>query len=146
MTSTVVRMLNVLLVDDSEDDVVLALEALKTTPGLQVTHVAKDGMEAISYLRGLTFEGDRPDLILLDLNMPKLDGFQTLLVLQGDESLRGIPVVVLSASDWEDDVRRAYNCGAATYIRKPKGFTDFISVIHRLEDYWVRTARLPHGP
>jgi CheY-like chemotaxis protein len=139
------RPVDVLVVDDSEDAVLLTREALKTTEGFRIAHVAADGVEALQYLRHEPpFEwGPRPGLILLDLNMPRLDGLGTLRALKQDPALREIPTIVLTVSDRHADIRAAYAEGAAGYVRKPDDFDAFVAMVHELQGYWTQVCRLP---
>ena len=135
----------VLIVDDSEDAVLLTREALGTTEALRVAHVAPDGVEALRYLRREPpYEhARRPGLILLDLNMPRLDGLATLRALKADPALRGIPTIILTVSDRLSDIRTAYAEGAASYVRKPDDFDSFAGMVRELQDYWTLVCKLP---
>jgi len=114
-------------------------------PQLHLLHVAKNGVEATEFLkRELPCgNGELPDLILLDINMPKKDGFDVLAELKSDPVLRTIPVIVFTTSDCHEDVDRAYQKGANTFITKPVTLADLTHVLNRIADYWVETARLP---
>ncbi len=137
--------LYLLIVDDNEDDIVLAREALASARRFTVVHVARNGVEAMAYLRQEPphENGRRPDLVLLDINMPQLNGFETLQAIKADPALRALPVIMLTTSDREDDITRAYDYGSSTYVRKPLDFADFVEAMMRLEAYWGRTALLP---
>ncbi|HSB55362.1 MAG TPA: response regulator [Gemmatimonadales bacterium] len=139
------RPIDILVVDDSEDAVVLTREAFEATEALRIAHVAGDGMEALRYLRHeAPFERvRRPGLILLDLNMPGLNGIETLRAIKRDPALRHIPVIVLTVSDQPSDIRAAYAEGAAGYVRKPDDFEAFAGVVRELQDYWTLVCRLP---
>jgi CheY-like chemotaxis protein len=135
----------VLLVEDGHVQTLFIETALTDLPQLDLLHVAKDGVEAMEFLRrevqGMT--GRLPDLILLDINMPKKNGFEVLTELKSDPVLRRMPVVVFSTSDFQEDIDRAYDKGASTFITKPVTLGDLKQVLDRIADYWVKTARLP---
>ena len=130
----------ILLVDDNDDDVEAALRAFKRTNLNNAVVRAATGAEALAMLR----EGKvHPGLILLDLNMPGLDGRRVLAILKGDNDLRRIPVVVLTTSSDERDVDECYRLGANTYIQKPVDLDGLFAAIQRLKDYWFEIALLP---
>ena len=135
----------ILLVDDSPTDALLAREALELAGTPHVFNVAVDGVEAMARLRGEgRFATVRlPDLILLDLNMPRMDGRAVLAELKRDARLRRIPVVVLTTSQAEEDVRRAYDLHANCYVAKPLDFDRFAEVIKTITDVWFGVATLP---
>ncbi len=138
--------IEILLVEDNPGDVRLTQEALKEGKILNNLHIAKDGIEAISFLRrdGVYDNAVRPDLILLDLNLPKKDGREVLMEIKKDDKLRRIPVVVLTTSRAEEDIIRTYDCYANCYITKPVDFDQFINVIKSIEDFWLNIVKLPH--
>lgn len=135
----------ILLVDDSTGDVRLAQEALKDAKVVNKIHVASDGVEALAFLRreGQYTDAPRPDLILLDLNMPRMDGREVLVEIKKDPSLRRIPVVVLTTSDAEQDVLKTYDLHANCYVTKPIDFEQFIAVLRSIEDFWLTIVKLP---
>lgn len=137
--------IELLLVEDSEPDVRLTREALKEAKVWNNLWVVEDGVEAIDFLRrnGRYTDSPRPDLILLDLNLPRKDGRQVLLEIKADPSLRRIPVVVLTTSRDEADVLRAYDLHANCYITKPVDFNRFMEVVRSIEDFWLTVVRLP---
>jgi CheY-like chemotaxis protein len=139
------RPIDLLLVEDSEPDVRLTMEALREAKIKNRVSVAEDGVEAMAFLRRLGRYADapRPDLILLDLNMPRKDGRQVLQEIKADESLKRIPVVVLTTSRNEADVLRAYDLHANCYISKPVDFNRFMDVIKSIEDFWLTVVKLP---
>jgi CheY-like chemotaxis protein len=139
--------LNLLMVDDSEDDVFLAREALARAPRLRVIHVARDGLEALQYLRREPpFEkAARPHLVVMDINMPRLNGLDALEAIKADPDLRPLPVIMLTVSNRDEDILQAYQRGACTYVRKPLDFGEFVTAMQRLEVYWGRVATLPRG-
>jgi two-component system, chemotaxis family, response regulator Rcp1 len=139
------RMAEILLVEDNPGDVRLTVEALKEGGVSNRLHVARDGVEAMAFLRreGDHADAPRPDLILLDLNLPRKTGFQVLAELKIDENVRRIPVVVLTTSDIEEDVKRSYDLGANCYVIKPVGLDRFMAAIHGIEAFWFDVVRLP---
>ncbi|MBT8221362.1 MAG: response regulator [Bacteroidia bacterium] len=139
------RPINILLIEDNPGDVRLTQEAFKEA-GMEVTlDVAMDGVEAIDMLRKKPPYEDSniPDLILLDLNLPKLDGREVLEVIKSDSKLRIIPVVVLTTSNAEQDIINSYNLHVNCYLNKPVDFDSFFDMIQKIEDFWLRTAILP---
>lgn len=142
-----VRPIEVLLVEDDEGDVLITREALAEGKVLNHLNVAADGVEALAYLRREGRYGDatRPDLILLDLNLPRRDGRQVLADIKGDADLRRIPVVVLTTSEAEEDVLRSYDLHANAYVTKPVDFDRFVEVVHKIDDFFISVVRLPSG-
>jgi len=142
---TTYRAIEILLVEDNPGDVRLTQEALKENKIRNNLHVAKDGIEAMEFLRKMNGHVDapRPDLILLDLNLPKKDGREVLTEIKTDEELRAIPVVILTTSDAEDDVAKAYQMYANCYIRKPIDLNRFIEVVKIIENFWLSIVELP---
>jgi two-component system response regulator len=140
------RPVEVLLVEDSPSDVFLTREALKEAPGSEPRlHVVSDGVEAMAFLRqqdGFA-EAPRPDLILLDLNMPRKDGREVLSEVKGDPHLRTIPVIVLTSSSADNDVRAAYDLHANGYVAKPTDFARFREAIQAIGAFWFHLAKLP---
>jgi CheY-like chemotaxis protein len=139
------RAIEILLVEDNPGDVRLTQEALAENKICNKLHVAKDGIEAMKFLRKMNGFRDapRPDLILLDLNMPKKDGREVLAEIKTDETLRAIPVVILTTSDADDDVAKAYQMYANCYIRKPIDLNRFVEVIKIVENFWLTIVELP---
>ena len=137
--------IEILLVDDNPGDVRLVQEAIKGFKISNVLRVARDGTDALEYLRGEGEYGERilPQLILLDLDMPKKTGHQVLAEIKQDEALRRIPVVILSTSSNEGDLRKAYDLHANCYITKPMELDRFIEAIHSIEGFWLSTVQLP---
>jgi two-component system, chemotaxis family, response regulator Rcp1 len=140
-----VKPIELLLVEDSEPDVRLTMEALREAKVKNRLSVVEDGVEAIAFLRreGQYADAPRPDLILLDLNLPRKDGRQVLKEIKDDVSLRRIPVVILTTSKNEEDVLRAYDLHANCYITKPVDFNRFMEVVKSIEDFWLTVVRLP---
>jgi two-component system, chemotaxis family, response regulator Rcp1 len=140
------RLINILLVEDNPADVRLTQEALKEAAHARTRlHVAGDGVEALEFLhRQGSFAGaPRPDLMLLDLNLPRVDGRQVLAEVKGDPDLRRIPVVVLTTSPSEDDILHAYDQHVNSYIRKPVDLDQFLHVLRAIDDYWLGSVSLP---
>ena len=134
--------IDILLVEDNPADVRLTQEAFKDARVPNRLHVARDGVEALSMLRDATGAVPRPDLILLDLNLPRKDGREVLQDIKHDEVLRHIPVVIFSTSQSEQDVARSYRLGANAFVTKPVDIDRFFQVIQSLEQFWLDTARL----
>jgi CheY-like chemotaxis protein len=145
MLAEAVRPIEVLLVEDDEGDVLMTREALDEGKVLNRLTVVGDGVEAIDYLRGEKgYESaTRPDLILLDLNLPKRDGRQVLAEVKGDPDLRRIPIVVLTTSEAEEDVLRSYDLHANAYVTKPVDFDRFVEVIRQIDEFFISVVRLP---
>jgi two-component system, chemotaxis family, response regulator Rcp1 len=139
------RAIEVLLVEDNPGDVRLTREALKEGKVRNNLHVVPDGVEAIAYLRreGQFADAVRPDLILLDLNLPRMDGREVLATIKSDPDLRNIPVVVLTSSQAEQDIVRAYDLHANCYVTKPVDLDQFITVVKSIEDFWFSIVKLP---
>ena len=139
------KSVRILLVEDNPGDVRLTQEALRDNKVANVMDVAVDGVEALARLRCLgPFRGaPQPDLILLDLNLPRKSGLEVLAEIKADEALRRIPVVILTTSDAERDVVRSYDLHANCYISKPVDLQRFMEVIRSIEDYWVSIVQLP---
>ena len=139
------RQIEVLLVEDDPGDVMMTREAFHDYKLHNELHVVSDGAEAMAFLRQ---EGDyagrpRPDLVLLDLNLPRMDGRQVLEAIKSDPELASIPVVVLTTSENEDDVLRSYSLHANAYVTKPVDFQRFIEVVRQIDDFFVTVVRLP---
>ncbi|WP_329085859.1 MULTISPECIES: response regulator [unclassified Streptosporangium] len=141
------RWIDVLLVEDDPGDVLLTREAFELNKVRNKLHVVNDGEQAMSFLRkeGDYADAPRPDLILLDLNLPRKDGREVLQDIKADEKLRGIPVVVLTTSESEEDILRSYNLHANAYVSKPVDFDQFISVVRRIDDFFVTVVKLPNS-
>lgn len=145
MTDQPVRPIEVLLVEDDEGDVLMTREALAEGKVLNHLNVVNDGVEAVAYLRqtGDYSDAARPDLVLLDLNLPKKDGRQVLEEVKADENLRRIPVIVLTTSAADEDILRSYNLHANAYVTKPVDFDRFVDVIRQIDDFFISVVRLP---
>ncbi len=137
--------IEILLVEDNPGDVRLTLEVFKESKMHNNLSSVGDGVEALAFLRreGKYIQSPRPDLILLDLNLPKKDGREVLAEIKEDPDLRRIPVVVLTTSQAEQDVLRSYNLHANCYISKPIDLEQFITVVRSIEDFWLAIVKLP---
>jgi CheY-like chemotaxis protein len=137
--------IEILMVDDSMGDIRLAQEALKEARVRNRLSVVHDGEEAMAFLRRQDGFADapRPDLVLLDLNMPRMDGRQVLAEIKGDPALRSIPVVVLTTSEAEADIVKAYDLHANAYITKPVDLEAFLDAVKVVEEFWLTVVRLP---
>jgi two-component system response regulator len=133
---------SILLVEDSEDDYEATIRAFKKANLHNFVTWCKSGQEALDFLKGADY-AERPGLILLDLNMPGLDGRKTLQLIKGDSHLKRIPVIILTTSADERDVEACYQMGANTYVQKPVSFDGLIEAIKRLKEYWFEIALLP---
>ncbi len=134
-----------LLVEDDPGDVLMTREAFEDHKLSNTLHVVTDGAEAMAFLRneGEYADKPRPDLILLDLNLPRMDGRQVLNEVKSDPDLASIPVVVLTTSEAEEDVLRSYSLHANAYVTKPVDFDRFIGVVRQIDDFFVSVVRLP---
>jgi len=144
-TKVAAKPIEILLVEDSEGDVGLIEEVFEEAKIRNNLHIVEDGEEAILFLRGeKQFSGiSRPDIILLDLNLPKKDGREVLEEIKEDDDLKNIPVVVLTTSKAEEDILKSYNLHANAYVTKPVDFDQFIRVIKSIEDFWLEVVKLP---
>lgn len=145
MTEDAARLVDVLLVEDNPGDIRLVREALQETEGYLRLYVAQDGMEAMAFLRreGPYAQAPRPDLILLDLNLPRKDGREVLSEIKADITLHNIPVVVLTTSEAEQDVLESYDLYANCYVTKPLELDQYISVIQSIKEFWCHIVQLP---
>ncbi len=139
------KTLQVLLVEDNEGDVRLVKEAFNESKIDKVFSVAKDGEEALNYLyrRGKYADCVRPDIILLDINLPKKNGFEVLESIKKDDDLKRIPVIMLSSSSSEDHISKSYDLSANCYVTKPVDFDEYTQTVKTIEDFWFQMAKLP---
>jgi CheY-like chemotaxis protein len=139
------NVISVLLVEDDPGDVVLIREAFEHNKVHNALNVVSDGVDALAFLRheGEHADAPRPDLILLDLNLPRMDGREVLAEIKGDAELRTIPVVVLTTSAAEEDIVRSYDLHANAYVTKPVDFERFIAVVRQIDDFFVSVVKLP---
>ena len=137
--------IHVLLVEDSPGDVRLTQEAFRDANSSIRLHVATDGVEAMAFLRreGSYPDAPRPDLILLDLNLPRMDGREVLVQIKGDDSLRLIPTIILTTSDAEVDIVKSYQLQANCYLSKPVQLDAFVNLVKSINDFWLTRAKLP---
>jgi len=135
----------ILLVEDNPGDVRLTQEAFKDGKMLNKLHVVEDGMEALAFLKreGKYTDVPRPELILLDLNLPRKDGRDVLAEIKADRDLKRIPVVILTTSRSEEDILRSYDLNANCYITKPLELDKFIEIVKSIEDFWLTIVKLP---
>lgn len=145
MTELDVRPIEVLLVEDDPGDVLMTKEAFEDAKVANNLSVVSDGAEALQYLRreGEYAEAPRPDLVLLDLNLPKVDGREVLTAIKNDAALGSIPVVVLTTSEAEEDIVRSYSLHANAYVSKPVDFDRFLHVVKQIDDFFVTVVKLP---
>jgi CheY-like chemotaxis protein len=137
--------IEVLLVEDDPGDILLIREAFEFNKVHNNLNVVSDGEQALDYLRGVGDYRDatRPDLVLLDLNLPRKDGREVLAEVKSDEALRTIPIVVLTTSEAEEDVLKSYQLHANAYVTKPVDFQRFVSIVRQIDDFFVSVVRLP---
>jgi CheY-like chemotaxis protein len=140
------NVIEVLLVEDDPGDVVLVREAFEHNKVYNALHVVSDGVQALEFLRreGDYADAPRPDLMLLDLNLPRKDGRQVLAEVKEDAELRTIPVVVLTTSQAEEDIARSYDLHANAYVSKSVDFDRFIEVVRQIDDFFVSVVQLPN--
>ena len=140
-----IRTIDILMVEDDPGDVRLTREALKGSKLLHSLNVVEDGVAALDYLRKAPPYQDavRPDIVLLDLNLPRKDGREVLAAMKQDDALRAIPVVILTTSQAEEDVLRAYNLNANCYVTKPVDFDQFMRIVRTIEEFWLNVVTLP---
>ena len=139
--------IEILLVEDNPGDSRLAKEALKESKLKNNLYVAEDGVEAMNFLykTGKYSKMPRPDLIILDLNLPKKDGREVLSEIKNDDNLKRIPVVILTISKAEEDILKTYNLHANCYVTKPLDLDQFMKVVRSIEDFWLTIVKLPNG-
>ena len=144
-TETNPKFIEVLLVEDNPADVRLTREAMKGSKIWSRLHVVEDGAEALAFVQqqGRHANAPRPDLILLDLNLPKKYGREVLSIIKADENLKRIPVVVLTTSQAEEDILKSYNLNANCYITMPVDFEQFMKIVKLVEEFWLTIVKLP---
>jgi two-component system, chemotaxis family, response regulator Rcp1 len=136
--------IHILLVDDNEGDILLTREALEEAKIINRISIAYDGMEAIQFLQNNRPYGDgAPDLILLDINLPKMNGTEVLSIIKNDPKLKRIPVIMLTTSSSEKDILTSYDNHANCYITKPVDLERFMDVVRTIEDFWISIVKLP---
>lgn len=139
------KVIDVLLVEDDPGDVLMTREAFEDNKVVNRLQVVSDGVSALTFLRkeGEFADAPTPDLVLLDLNLPRMDGREVLEAMKSDDALRSIPVVVLTTSEAEEDVVRSYSLHANAYVTKPVDFDRFIEVVRQIDEFFVEVVRLP---
>ncbi|MFI6598880.1 response regulator [Nonomuraea sp. NPDC050536] len=139
------RPIEVLLIEDDQGDILLTREAFDLNKVRNRLHVVNDGEQAMAFLRREDGYADapRPDLMLLDLNLPRMDGMEVLEAVKADSELRTIPVVILTTSEAEEDIIRSYRLHANAYVSKPVDFEQFIRVVRQIDDFFVTVVKLP---
>jgi len=142
------RPIEILLVEDSPSDTELTVEALKDFKVRNHVSIVEDGVQALQFLRrqGPYAQAPRPDMIMLDLNLPRKDGREVLDEIKGDDHLKTIPIVVLTTSRADQDILRAYQLNANCYINKPVDFNQFLEVVRSIESFWLFVVTLPPAP
>ncbi len=138
------KLVDILLIEDNPGDVRMTQEVLKESNILNKMYAVGDGVEAMAFLRqeGKYADAPRPDIILLDLNLPRKDGHEVLAEVKSDDDLKRIPVVVLTISEAEDDILKSYDLHGNCYITKPIDFREFIKVVKSIEDFWLTIVKL----
>lgn len=139
------RVIDILMADDDKDDQLLIRDALADSLVLSNLRIVNDGVELIDYLRGVneSTAGNQPDLILLDLNMPRMDGREALATIKADPLMRRIPVIILTTSKTEEDMVKSYDLGAASYLSKPVTYVGLVELMTELGRYWSEYVELP---
>ncbi len=145
ITKSLPRFIEILLVEDSPADILLTREAFKNNKLVNEIHVVEDGIQAMDFLyrRGKYASAPRPDMILLDLNLPRKNGREVLSEIKADEDLRSIPIVVLTTSDDDEDILKAYHLNANCYVVKPVGFDNFMKAMQSIRHFWFSVVTLP---
>ncbi|MGC8603822.1 MAG: response regulator [Desulfomonilaceae bacterium] len=146
-TRSILKPIEILLIEDNPGDVRLTIEGLKEGKVLNNLNVMSNGVDAMAFLRreGIYAKAPRPELILLDLNLPKKDGREVLTEIKNDDNLKRIPVVVLTSSEAEQDIVKSYNLHANCYITKPLEIDQFINVVKNIKQFWIFVVKLPPG-
>ena len=139
------KLIDILVVEDNPGDALLIREVLKSNKIYNTLNIVKDGEEAMDFLyrKGKFAEAPQPDLILLDLNLPKMDGRQVLAKIKSDDKLKQIPVVIMTMSQAEEDILKSYKLHANCYVTKPINLDQFVKVVESIEDFWFSLVKLP---
>ncbi|HTI57763.1 response regulator [Mucilaginibacter sp.] len=135
--------ISILLVEDNEGDILLTKEALEDSKIINKISVIKDGKAAISFFESITAKDEIPDLVLLDINLPKISGHEVLMYIKNSEKYRGIPVIVLTTSSSEKDILKSYDNHVNCYITKPIDANDFMNAMIKIEDFWINIVSIP---
>lgn len=139
------KQVQILLVEDNEGDILLTQEAFEESKLINALNVVRDGREAVDYLEAVEDKEKLPDIILLDVNLPKKNGHEVLTHIKKSEKLRHIPVIMLTTSSSEKDINLSYRNCANCYITKPINVSDFFGVINKIENFWIQVVKLPHN-
>jgi two-component system, chemotaxis family, response regulator Rcp1 len=145
VTKSLHKLIEILLVEDSPADVIITREAFEEARLLNEIHVVEDGVQAMEFLRreGRYASAPRPDLILLDLNLPRKNGREVLAEIKNDPNLKSIPVIVLTTSSADEDILKAYDMHANCYVVKPVGFENFLKAVQSIRNFWFSVVALP---
>ena len=145
MATSTSKPIDILLVEDSPSDAVLAIEALKAGKTASTLNHIEDGIEAMNYLRQRDkyMKAIRPDLIMLDLDLPGMDGREVLAEIKADDDLKIIPIIVLTTSSSDEDILKSYQLGANCFITKPVDFANFVNMVKSIKDFWLTVVTLP---
>jgi CheY-like chemotaxis protein len=135
----------ILLVEDDPDDILITKRAFKESSTISTLYIVRNGVDAIKFVfkKDEYRDAPTPSIILLDINMPKMDGFQVLKELKANKMTRKIPVIMLTTSSRDNDVEKAYKNGCNNYIQKPVSYEKFIKTLHELQDYWLNKSKIP---
>jgi CheY-like chemotaxis protein len=137
------KSLNILLVEDNEGDILLTTEAFEESKIINIVEVIRDGKEAINFFNGLINKDDTPDLVLLDINLPKMNGHEVLMFIKNNEKYKHIPVIMLTTSSSEKDILQSYKSHVNCYITKPIDVNDFMQAVTKIEDFWINIVSIP---
>jgi CheY-like chemotaxis protein len=137
------KSINILLIEDNEGDILLTTEAFEESKIVNKVNVIRNGEDAINFFKGLTSKEDHPDLVLLDINLPKISGHEVLLYLKNDDKFKSIPVIMLTTSSAEADIMMSYKNHVNCYITKPVDVSDFMKAITKIEDFWINIVSIP---
>jgi len=137
------KSLNILLVEDNEGDILLTTEAFEESKIINIIEVIRDGKEAINFFNGLNNKEDIPDLVLLDINLPKMNGHEVLMYIKNNEKYKHIPVIMLTTSSSEKDILQSYKSHVNCYITKPVDVNDFMQAVTKIEDFWINIVSIP---
>ena len=137
------KSLNILLVEDNEGDILLTTEAFEESKIIKIVDVIRDGKEAINFFNSLTHKDNFPDLVLLDINLPKMNGHEVLMYIKNSEKYKHIPVIMLTTSSSEKDILLSYRGHVNCYITKPIDVNDFIQAVTKIEDFWINIVSIP---
>ena len=137
------KSLNILLIEDNEGDILLTTEAFEESKIINILAVIKDGKEAINFFNGLINKEHFPDLVLLDINLPKMNGHEVLMYIKNNEKYKHIPVIMLTTSSSEKDILQSYKGHVNCYITKPIDVNDFIQAVTKIEDFWINIVSIP---